>query len=265
MLIPNVLTIAGSDSSGGAGIQADIKSISAAGGYAMTAITALTAQNTQGVRGIAPTSCEFLRLQLDAIASDIRIDAIKIGMLGASDIVTTVAEWLTTVPDIPVVLDPVMIATSGARLLDADAMAAVRELLPAATVITPNLPELAEITGEAVCDTVDAAVEQARRYIDSLSSETAVVVKGGHAQGPTADNVLVTAGGTTFRAACSRVDTPHTHGTGCSLSSALATRMVLHSLPDAVRWSTDWLHGAIVHADQLEVGAGSGPIHHFYR
>lgn len=270
MTIPNILSIAGSDSSGGAGIQADIKAISAAGGYAMTAITALTAQNTQAVREVHTPPAEFLAAQLAAVRDDVRIHAIKIGMLADTAIIAVVRDFVQSLPEVPVVLDPVMISSSGARLLDEAAMESLHELIPLATVITPNLPELAALVAEDPARDLRGAVAQAQRYLDSLEGARvpAVLVKGGHLGGEVADNVLVNADGSSMRVPCQRIETVNTHGTGCSLSSAVATRMAVEPLPVAVQWATEWLRGAILAADQLRVGEQPdkfGPVNHFYR
>ncbi|KAB1504007.1 hydroxymethylpyrimidine/phosphomethylpyrimidine kinase [Corynebacterium sp. 320] len=292
-MIPNILSIAGSDPSGGAGIQADLKAISAAGGYGMSVITALTAQNTCGVTAVHVPDTDFLTAQLEAISDDIQIGAIKIGMLATTEVITTVKEWFDRNPQlnqVPVVLDPVMIATSGARLLDDSAMEALQGLLPYARVITPNIPELEVISNvqddngiqrdqdnqgssEHSITSLDDAVELAQRWqhqvADSGSlrhgSAPAVLVKGGHLSGSQADNVLVRPDGSTLWIPCERINTTNTHGTGCSLSSALATKLAVGDLDHAASWATTWLRGAIAASDQLQVGRGHGPVHHFYR
>lgn len=266
-MIPNIVSIAGSDSSGGAGIQADIKSISAAGGYAMTAITALTAQNTQGVKAVHAPPASFLEAQLHAISEDITIHGIKVGMLANAGLIAVVAEFLKRTPGIPIVIDPVMISTSGARLLDEQAMEAMKQILPMATVITPNLPELAVITGQRTARTVEEGVQQARAFQQEMEAGPcpAVLVKGGHAETAEADNVVLGSDGHTHRAACPRIETKNTHGTGCSLSSALATRLGLgHTVDEAVDWATTWIHGTIATSEKLKVGTGHGPVHHFH-
>lgn len=257
--IPRVLSIAGTDPTGGAGIQADIKSISAAGGFAMSAVTALVAQNTHGVRSIHTPDPSFLREQLDAVSDDAPIDAIKIGMLGTTEIIHTVRDWLTQHNYHPVVLDPVMVSTSGDRLLDASAEAALRELCVLADVITPNLPELAVLAEESPATSMDAAIDQAKKL------GTTVIVKGGHLN--QADNAVVHRDGRVHHIYSTHIDTPHTHGTGCSLSSAIATRLCLEDIDAATEWSTRWLHDSIRHAAELEVASpgGHGPVHHFHR
>lgn len=257
--IPRVLSIAGTDPTGGAGIQADLKSISAAGGFAMSAVTALVAQNTHGVRSIHTPDPSFLREQLDAVSDDAPIDAIKIGMLGTTEIIHTVRDWLKEHNYHPVVLDPVMVATSGDRLLDASAEAALRELCTLADVITPNLPELAVLAEDTPATSMDAAIEQAKKL------GTTVIVKGGHLN--QADNAVVHPDGRVHHIYSTHIDTPHTHGTGCSLSSAIATRLCLEDIDAATEWSTRWLNESIRHAAELEVASpgGHGPVHHFHR
>ncbi|WP_026927809.1 bifunctional hydroxymethylpyrimidine kinase/phosphomethylpyrimidine kinase [Granulicoccus phenolivorans] len=264
---PVALTIAGSDPSGGAGIQADLKSFSALGAYGTTVITALTAQNTRGVTGVRPVPADFVREQFETLIADVRIDAIKIGMLGTAELARCVAELLRSVPGVPVVLDPVMVATSGDRLLDADAVAAVRELLPLAEVITPNLPEAAVLLGtEPASDRAGMAAQA--RALAALG--TTALVKGGHApggvglSGQAVDVYADAAGVTEFTAPVVR--TQNTHGTGCSLSSAIAA--LRPQRPDwrtAIADAKAWLTGALAAADRLEVGHGHGPVHHFHQ
>jgi hydroxymethylpyrimidine kinase/phosphomethylpyrimidine kinase/thiamine-phosphate diphosphorylase len=291
--VPRVLSIAGTDPTGGAGIQADLKSIAANGGYGMAVVTALVAQNTRGVREIHVPPVAFLRAQLDAVSDDVVIDAVKIGMLGSAAVVDEVADWLRAVRPPVVVLDPVMVAQSGDALLDADATAALRRLLPLADVVTPNLPELAALLDAPEADGWDQALAQGR----DLASRhgVRVVVKGGHLRADDCPDALVTPGalvapdalvtpdalatpdapsgtdaedGTDAEpvvviVAGPRIATTSTHGTGCSLSSALAT---LH--PRRGDWlaalteAKSWLTGSLVHADDLEVGSGAGPLDH---
>lgn len=262
--IPRVLSVAGTDPTGGAGVQADLKSIGAAGGYGMAVVTALVAQNTQGVREIHTPPQSFLDAQLQSVFDDVQVDAIKIGMLGDVETTETVANWLQRV-DVPVVvLDPVMVATSGDRLLSEEAEQAVRELTRLATVVTPNLPELAMLVGEPVATTVRQAVEQAQRFAKEMN--VSVLAKGGHLSSSQADNALVTPAGEVFNVAVERVETKNTHGTGCSLSSALATRLAAGDSPQrAVEWASEWLREAIEYADDLHVGQGNGPVDHFHR
>ncbi|MDK8685095.1 bifunctional hydroxymethylpyrimidine kinase/phosphomethylpyrimidine kinase [Corynebacterium pseudodiphtheriticum] len=259
-----ILSIAGTDPTGGAGVQADLKSIAAAGGFGMSVVTALVAQNTQGVRSIHTPPQEFLREQLTSVSDDVEIDAIKIGMLGDSDTVDTVSEWLRGRNKTTLVLDPVMVASSGDRLLQPEAEAKVRELCTHVDVITPNLKELAVLVEDDEAADFDAAVAQARHFAEK--HDVTVIVKGGHLDGTIADNAAVSADGAVHRVPSARVDTKNTHGTGCSLSSALATRLGGGAeLNDALDWATHWLHEAIAHADELAVGKGNGPVDHFHQ
>ncbi|MXS75164.1 bifunctional hydroxymethylpyrimidine kinase/phosphomethylpyrimidine kinase [Microbacterium sp. CSI-V] len=261
-MIPRVLSIAGTDPTGGAGIHADLKSISAFGGYGMAAVTALVAQNTLGVREVHVPPTEFLSAQLRAVSDDVEIDAVKIGMLGSAEVVDVVSAWLAEVRPPAVVLDPVMIATSGDRLLDADAEAAIRGLCRYADLVTPNLPELAVLVDEPVAHDWDAAVAQARTL--AARADTAVLLKGGHLRGPESPDAIVDTAGI-HPVSGRRVDTPHTHGTGCSLSSAMAT-LAAHGLawPAALERAKPWLTGALEHAGDLRVGRGNGPIDHLH-
>ena len=262
--IPRVLSIAGSDPSGGAGIQADLKSIAALGGYGMAAITALTAQNTVGVSGVHVPPAAFLRAQLDAVADDIRIDAVKIGMLGEASVIAVVRDWLDARRPPAVVLDPVMVSTSGARLLDADAAAAMRALLPLVDVVTPNLPELAVLLDEPEAADWPAAVEQAARLAEAAG--TRVLVKGGHLGGALSPDALLAPGAEAVELSSARIETANTHGTGCSLSSALATLYAQHGdWASAAREAKAWLTEAIAAGAALEVGRGHGPVDHAVR
>jgi len=260
-MIPNVLSIAGSDPSGGAGIQADVKAISACRGYAMAAITALTAQNTRGVRGVQMVAPDFVAAQIAAIRADIRIDAVKIGMLGSAATVAAVVTALEGL-DAPVVLDPVMVAKSGDRLLEAEAVAALRDALPRATVITPNLPEAADLLGAKEATTREGMAAQARALLDL--GPKAVLLKGGHLGGEDCPDLLVEAAGPTWLPG-SRHATQKTHGTGCTLSSSLAT-FLAHGLNPgrAAAEAKAYVAAAIAEADALTVGHGHGPTHHFH-
>jgi thiaminase II len=263
---PRVLSIAGSDPSGGAGIQADLKSIAANGGYGMAAITALTAQNTQGVRSVHVPPASFLREQLDALSDDVAIDAVKIGMLGTVEVVSVVRSWLEAERPPLVVLDPVMVATSGDRLLDAEAEQALRELVQLCDLVTPNIPELAIIAAEPAAETWPEVLEQALRV--SASYGVRVLAKGGHLSGAEAPDALVDArsGNATVvtEFAGIRIETSNTHGTGCSLSSALATRIAAGGdWAAAVGESKRWLSESIRAGAALQVGSGRGPINHF--
>ena len=258
---PRVLSIAGSDPSGGAGIQADLKSIAANGGYAMAAITALTAQNTLGVREVHVPPAAFLRAQLDAVASDIDIDAVKIGMLADAEIIRTVGGWLAEHRPLTVVLDPVMVATSGDRLLDEDAESALLELAGHADLLTPNLREMAVLARRPVDGWEDAliAAQQLAGHTGAL-----VLVKGGHLTGDETPDALVGADGVIAEHRGARIDTTSTHGTGCSLSSALATAHARGmDWPQALGHSRAWLRESLQQADRLDVGRGNGPISHF--
>lgn len=253
---PRILIVAGSDSSGGAGIQADIKTVTMLGGYAMTAVTALTAQNTQGVRDVAPSSPDFVRAQIAACVEDIGVDAVKIGMLGGAAIASAVAEEMDKLA-VPIVFDPVMVATSGAALADEGTIAAFARLMELATVTTPNLPELAALTGMSPGNSV--AVAEAAQVLRDRHG-CAVLAKGGHGTSDRLQDILVTED----KAASfddERIDTRHTHGTGCTLSSAIAT-LLGHgqSLEHAVRLGRQFTRKAIFAAPGF--GKGNGPLGH---
>ena len=263
MSVVNVLAIAGSDPSGGAGIQADLKSIAAGGGYGMAVITALTAQNTRGVRGVHVPPAEFVTAQLDAVSDDVRIDAVKIGMLADASVVEAVGEWLSRVRPPLVVLDPVMIATSGDALLEQSAVDALQRLIPLADLITPNLPELAVIAGGPVAVTWEDALAQARRVAQAHGVR--VLAKSGHLAGSLAPDALVTAEGVVTEFSGTRIATENTHGTGCSLSSGVATRAARFGgdWERAAAESKRWLAESLRAADALDVGSGHGPVSHF--
>ncbi len=254
-----VLVVAGSDSGGGAGIQADIKAIMALGGYAATAITALTAQNTLGVHGVLPVPPDFIRLQIDVVLDDIGADAIKTGMLGGAEAVQGVAAALRGRGGlIPLVVDPVMVAKGGARLLNDVAVAALRrDLLPLATLLTPNVPEAEALTGLSIAD--HAAARHAAQALLELGA-AAVLLKGGHLPGPVVQDILATPGGLEVIES-RRVETRHTHGTGCTLASAVASGLAQGmTLSDAVWRGTAYVHAAILAAPGF--GAGHGPLGH---
>lgn len=259
--IPNVLSIAGSDPSGGAGIQADLKTFAAHGTYGMAAITALTAQNTRGVTGIEMLAPAFVAKQIDTVFADVRVDAVKIGMLGTAGIIEAVAEALERYRPHWVVLDPVMVAKSGARLLEPDAVAALRDrLLPLADIVTPNLPEAADLLGEPEAGARDAMPGLAARL--ATLGPRVVLLKGGHLGGDESPDYLATAEGGHWLEG-TRIATRNTHGTGCTLSSAIAARLAQgHGLLKAVRGAKAYLAEAIAAADALEVGSGSGPVLH---
>lgn len=257
-MVAKALTIAGSDSGGGAGIQADLKAFSAHGTFGASAITAITAQNTQAVTAIHAVPDEVVAAQINAVLSDIKIDAIKIGMLGTPSLIEAVAKALQGFEG-PVVLDPVMVAKSGDTLLADSAIDALKaHLLPLATVLTPNLPEASKLLGRK-----DHPV-LAQAYDLLALGPKAVLMKGGHANGETCTDYLCTRDRETAFSA-PRVATRNTHGTGCSYSSAIAACLAKgQGLEDAVRAAHDWLHHAILRSGELNVGQGHGPVHHFH-
>jgi len=257
--ISTALTIAGSDSSGGAGIQADLKSFSAHGVYGASILTAITAQNTQAVTMVEPVSPKMIRAQIDAVMNDIRIDAIKIGMLGSREVIEAVAAALGDYQG-PIVLDPVMVAKSGDALLQDDAVTSLIDtLVPIASLLTPNIPEAARLLSPTPAL---APIDQASALLNL--GPAAVLMKGGHADGSICCDYLVTHNDIAeFQA--TRIATRNTHGTGCSLSSAIAAGLAKGlELSAAVSQAHRWLHGAIKASDQLGVGQGHGPIHHFH-
>lgn len=262
---PIALTIAGSDSSGGAGIQADLKTFHALGVYGASAITALTAQNTQGVRGVELASPDFVSAQIAAVMDDLSVDAVKTGMLATAGIIRAVVETLDRYPARPLVVDPVMVATSGDVLLAEDAIATIiAELLPRAHLITPNLPEAARLLGAPVAVTEAEAQAQAQALV-ALGCR-AVLVKGGHGEGNTAVDVLVVAHGAVHRFERPRVDTHHTHGTGCTLSAAIAAGLAKGlALEAAVAEAKAFVWEALVAGRELGVGRGHGPVDHLVR
>ena len=264
MTTPAALTIAGSDSSGGAGIQADLKTFAALGVYGASVITALTAQNTKGVSGIHPVPADFVTAQLDAVFSDLDIGAVKIGMVADAAIIHAIAAVLKRVRPKAVVLDPVMVATSGDRLLASDAVDALRtKLIPLADIITPNLPEAAALLNEGGASNAAAIGGQGRRLL-ALGSR-AVLIKGGHGEGPDSTDYLITADSLETLTA-PRIATQSTHGTGCSLSSAITAGLAKgEDLATAVRNAKAFVSAAIAAADRFSVGHGHGPIHHFHR
>ncbi len=256
-----VLSIAGSDSGGGAGIQADLKTFSALGCYGMTAITALTAQNTLGVSAIHGVPPEMLKAQLSAVLDDIGVDAVKIGMLHAPDIVRTVAWALKHYNVKQVVLDPVMVATSGDRLIAADTVQVlVDELFPLATVVTPNLDEAALLLGRAIHSADE--LEAAARDLLAMGTQ-AVLLKGGHLPGDTVTDLLVTGAGAPQRLSSPRIASRNTHGTGCTLSSAIASYLALgEPLSQAVTMASSYILQAIAQGADVYTGAGHGPLNH---
>jgi hydroxymethylpyrimidine/phosphomethylpyrimidine kinase len=264
MTTPVALTIAGSDSSGGAGIQADLKTFAALGVYGASVITALTAQNTTGVSGIHLVPADFVTAQIDAVFSDLDVNAVKIGMVAQLATIDAIAAALTRWSPKQVVLDPVMVATSGDRLLATDAVEALRsKLIPRASLVTPNLPEAAALLDEPVASS-DVIIESQGKRLLAMGCR-AVLIKGGHGQGAESIDYLFTGNGIIALAA-PRIATKNTHGTGCSLSSAIAAALARgEGLESAVRQAKAWVSAAIAAADQFSVGHGHGPIHHFHR
>lgn len=262
MRIKTALTIAGSDSGGGAGIQADLKSFAAFGVYGTSAITAITAQNTRGVFGVTSVPPEMVTAQIAAVLDDIPPDAIKIGMLGDAATVEAVAAALAGYEG-PVVLDPVMVAKSGDALLDDAAISALtRRLIPRAAILTPNLPEAARLLGVSPASSPAEIVAQGRALLDL--GPGAVLMKGGHAGGPCCTDWLVGRAGV-HEVTGPRIATRNTHGTGCSLSAALAALLATGRTPEAaLDRAQRWLSGAIRAADALGIGSGHGPVDHFH-
>ena len=253
------LTIAGSDTSGGAGIQADLKTMTMNGVFAMSALTALTAQNTVGVQGIFEVTPEFLGMQIDSVFTDIRPDAVKIGMVSSVELISVIAEKLTAYQAGNIVVDPVMVATSGAKLISDDAVSALKEkLLPLAAVVTPNIPEAEVLSGmkiESHEDMVTAAEKISKEY------HCAVLCKGGHSMNDAND--LLYHDGTYQWFNGKRIDNPNTHGTGCTLSSAIAANLAKgNDLETAVERAKEYISGAL--AAMLDLGAGSGPMNHAF-
>ena len=261
--VPNILTIAGSDPSGGAGIQADLKTFSALGGYGMSVLTGLTAQNTRGVRSVHAVPASFVTEQLDAVFDDVRVDAVKIGMLATADVIDAVASVLAARRPRYVVLDPVMVAKSGDRLLAADAADHLRDvLLPRVDLITPNLPEAADLLGLAEARGED----EMRTQLDELRKlAPAVLLKGGHLTGAECPDLFALGSDEPVRLVAPRVETTNDHGTGCTLSAAIATlRPQRDGWLAAVSDAKAYLTGALAAAGRLDVGGGHGPVHHFH-
>jgi len=269
--IPNALTIAGVDPSGGAGIYADLKAFSALGAYGCGVVAALTAQNTQAVTGVHTPPIDFLRLQIDTLFADVRIDAVKLGMLGTADIVATVADRLAHYQAKYVVCDPVMVAKSGDHLLAKNAVAMVKEaLLPQSFMITPNLPEAGVLLDQRAPESVKEMYRAAERLREllPLSSERWVLLKGGHLPGGELMDLLFD-GDRMVELPGQRIETKNTHGTGCSLSAAIAALLPqaegqMRPVEAAVRHAREWLLRAIAAAGELDVGKGHGPVHHFH-
>jgi hydroxymethylpyrimidine/phosphomethylpyrimidine kinase len=263
-MTPIAVTIAGSDSSGGAGIQADLKTFSALGVYGASVVTALTAQNTRGVAGIHDVPAEFIAAQIDAVFSDLAVGAVKIGMLSQVATIEAVAAGLDRYRQSNVVLDPVMVASSGDRLLAPAAVEWLRQLLiPRARLVTPNLPEAAALLDTAMATNESTMREQAEKLL-ALGAK-AVLIKGGHDSGPESVDLLVEPHAVA-RLAADRIATKNTHGTGCTLSSAIAAGLAKgQPLAQAVRAAKAYVTDAIAAADRLSIGSGRGPVHHFHR
>ena len=263
MTTPIALTIAGSDSAGGAGIQADLKTFSALGVYGASAITALTAQNTNGVQAVYPVPADFVAAQIESVMSDLEIGAIKLGMLASEKIIHAVATALGTEEGPPVILDPVMVAGSGDPLLDEGAEFALRSrLFSVADLITPNLPEAARLLSADIATSEKMMLSQGELLL-TLGAK-AVLIKGGHGQGADAADLFLD-GENIVRLAANRIQTRNTHGTGCTLSSAIAAYMA-RGLPlmEAVQNAKTYLTEALIAADTLQIGHGAGPVHHFH-
>jgi hydroxymethylpyrimidine/phosphomethylpyrimidine kinase len=262
-MTPIAVTVAGSDSGGGAGIQADLKTFSALGVYGASVITALTAQNTKGVTAIHDVPAEFVAAQIDAVFSDLDVSAVKIGMVSQRGVIETIAAGLARWRRSRVVLDPVMIATSGDKLLAPDAVDVLRRvLMPLALVVTPNLPEAAALLDAPVAHTEIAMREQGERLL-ALGAR-AVLLKGGHADGAESVDLLIEPTAFT-RLAADRIATANTHGTGCTLSSAIAAGLAKGlSLAEAVRAAKTYVTEALAAANRIKIGSGHGPVHHFH-
>lgn len=261
---PIVLTIAGSDSGGGAGIQADIKAMSATGSFACSVITAITSQNTQGVSAIFPIPLDHVASQLDAVFSDLNVVAVKVGMLADSNIIKVVADKINQYQPKYLVIDPVMVATSGDLLLEQSAISTLKEaLIPLADIITPNLPEGAALTGKPVPES-EADMQDMVEELRALGAK-AVLLKGGHLEQDENSNDLLILPSSTALISAKRFPTKNTHGTGCTLSSAIASYLAHgNELTQSVELGKRYISEAIAHADQLNVGQGHGPVNHFY-
>ena len=261
---PIVLTIAGSDSGGGAGIQADIKAMSATGSFACSVITAITSQNTQGVSAIFPIPLDHVESQLDAVFTDLNIVAVKVGMLADANIINVVANKIKQYQPKHLVIDPVMVATSGDLLLEQSSISTLKEvLIPLADIITPNLPEGAALTGKPVPQS-EAEMEDMVADLRELGAK-AVLLKGGHLEKDENSNDLLILPTTTELISAKRFATQNTHGTGCTLSSAMASYLGQgNNLHKSVHLAKQYISQAISHADELNVGQGHGPVHHFF-
>lgn len=260
----SVLTIAGSDCSGGAGIQADIKAISALGGYAASAITAITVQNTCGVTGIHPVPASYVKAQIEAVMTDIKPSAIKIGMINDVEIVKAIAESIKKYKPKFVVFDPVMVSTSGCKLIEDKAIEAIKEeLIPLSTIITPNLSEAMVLTGDSISDAASMTAA-GNKILESGCG--AVLIKGGHLEGNDMCDVLcIKEENTPYIYTASKISSKNTHGTGCTLSSSIATYLALgETLREAVRKAKDYVHKGILNGKDVCIGSGHGPLNHFY-
>lgn len=262
-MTPIAVTIAGSDSGGGAGLQGDLKTFSALGVYGASIVTALTAQNTAGVSAIHDVPPAFVTAQIDAVFSDLRVDAVKIGMLAQASVIAAVGQGLERWRQQKVVLDPVMVASTGERLLAADAVDVLkRVLLPRVMVLTPNLPEAAALLDTKAAQTQDEMHAQARQLL--TLGPRAVVIKGGHGEGQSSVDLLVDRSGA-VALPLARLASRNTHGTGCAFAAAIAAGLAKGlELTGAVRAAKDYVHAAIAAADTLEIGSGAGPVHHFH-
>lgn len=261
--IPIALTIAGSDSGGGAGIQADLKSFSANKVYGASVITALTAQNTLGVSGVHDVPADFITAQIDSVFSDLKVNAVKIGMLSQISVIQAVAGGLEKHKAKNIVFDPVMVTTSGDPLLAEEAVDAIKSILmPIADLLTPNLHESAKLTGRSLASSNKEMIEQASILLKEGAK--AILIKGGHSENEDCSDLLKTHSEEIWISA-KRIDTKNTHGTGCSLSSAIAANLAHGmNLQEAVNKAKEWLTNAIAASDQLDIGKGSGPVHHFH-
>jgi hydroxymethylpyrimidine/phosphomethylpyrimidine kinase len=262
-MTPIAVTIAGSDSGGGAGIQADLKTFSALGAYGASVITALTAQNTKGVTAIHDVPAAFVAAQIDAVFSDLDVKAVKIGMVSQRGVIAAIAEGLERWRQTNVVVDPVMIATSGDKLLAPDAIEMVKSVLfPRALVVTPNLPEAAALLDAPIAENETEMREQGERLL--ALGPHAVLMKGGHGHGPESVDLLI-APATFARLAADRVATRNTHGTGCTLSSAIAAGLAKGlDLAEAVRAAKAYVTAALAASERIRIGSGHGPVHHFH-
>lgn len=262
-MIPNVLSIAGTDPTGGAGIQADLKTFSAQGAYGMAVVTAVVAQNTQGVRSFVTLEPNFIADQIDAVFEDVRVDAVKIGMVATAAIAEAIARRLKHHGAQRIVLDPVMVAKSGHHLLRPDAVAAIRDVLvPLSSLITPNLPEAAVLLG-AEPQWSRAEMQVRAKDLLKLGPEW-VLLKGGHLEGSAESTDILLGSGGSVDFSAPRITTKNDHGTGCTLSAAIAALLPRHGMEESVRRAKDYLSGALARSGELSVGHGHGPLHHFH-